>query len=140
MKRAATPKWLRAFNKGDLAALDDLFAPSLLTHFSDTLLRAPASGLPGLKQFVAFLRTAFPDLTFTLQSEVGQGKTYVYTWAARGTHRGPFMRVRATGRRVAFPGRFMMRHDENGRVVQLWSRTSLLGVVSQLGMGPRVDP
>lgn len=139
MNRAA-PRWLKAFNKGDLAALDDLFAPELLTHFSDTLLRAPTPGLRGLKQFVAFLRTAFPDLTFTQQSQAGQGKTQVYTWAARGTHRGPFMRVRATGRRVAFPGRFMMRYDENGKVVQLWSRTSLLGVVSQLGMGPTVNP
>jgi predicted ester cyclase len=136
---AARTRWIKAFNRGDLAAVDALFSPTLLTHYSDTLLRAPPPGIPGLKQFLSFLRTAFPDLTFTVQSASGQGKTHVYTWAARGTHRGPFMRVRATGKRVAFPGRFMMRHDDEGRVGELWARTSLIGLVSQLGMAPRMS-
>src|SRR3954447_26355679 len=129
------PRWLRVFNQGSLERVEQLFSPALVLHFADTLLPATPPSLPGVRQLVTLLRTAFPDLTFTLQAQAGQGQTHAYTWAARGTHRGPFMRVRATGRAVAFPGRFLMRLEED-KIVELWIRMNLLPVLSQLGMAP----
>jgi len=131
------PRWLKAFNRGDPRGIEELFDPSMVMHFADSFLPSPPHGLAGLNQVLTLLRTAFPDLTFTLESQAGQGKTHVYNWGATGTHTGPFLRVRATGRRVAFPGRFLMRHDDAGRVVELCARMHLAAVVSQLGMGPK---
>jgi predicted ester cyclase len=106
-------------------------------HFSDNLLPPPPPGLAGVKHLMASLWTAFPDLKLTISAESGQGRTRVYTWVAHGTHKGPLMQVRATGKRVRFPGRFMMRHEDE-RIAELWTRTSLLSLISQLGMAPQV--
>jgi predicted ester cyclase len=131
------PAWLRAFNRGDEAALEALFAPDVVVHSSERLLSCAPSGFSGVKELLSTLRTAFPDLKLALLGDVGQGQTRVYTFVGRGTHRGRFLRVRPTGRPVEFPGRFMMRFDE-GKVVEMWIRTNLTGVVPQLGMAPTV--
>ena len=99
-----TSAWLRAFNKGPIDALDTIFAQHLVMHFSDNLIPSPPPSLEGLKEFLTLLRTAFPDLKFTPQSAAGQGRTQVFTWAARGTHAGLFMRIKPTGRKVAYLG------------------------------------
>jgi predicted ester cyclase len=135
MARKRMPQWLTAANTGDWAALDSTFAPAVVVHYNETLLPPLAPGVAGVKQILSTLRTAFPDLKLTIAAEAGQGQTRVYTWAARGTHRGPLLRVHATGRPVAFPGRFMMRYEQ-GRVVELWIRMGLIAILSQLGMAP----
>ena len=135
MARKRLPQWLVAANTGDWSALEASFAPDVVIHYHETLLPPLAPGVAGMKQILATLRTAFPDLKVSLVAEAGQGQTRVYTWAARGTHRGPLLRVHATGRRVVFPGRFMMRHEQ-GKVVELWVRMGLIAILTQLGMAP----
>jgi len=130
---------MAVFNRGDVAAIDRMFSSAALVHFGDWFLRPSRAGVPGLRQLLSTLRTAFPDLKFTLQSEIGQGRTHVYRWAARGRHLGPFIRVRATGRSVAFPGIFMVRLGDDDTIAELWVRTNLVRLVDQLGMGPRKE-
>lgn len=57
-------------------------------------------GRGGLQHFLSGLLTAFPDLTWAVQSAVGQGNT-VAAWSIwEGTHDGEFMGIPPTGRRV----------------------------------------
>src|SRR5574341_107875 len=96
--RGAAPPWLMAFESGAPEALDEVFARDLVLHFSDSLLKRLPEGLTGLRQLAALLKTAFPDLRWHVISVSGQAQTHVYTCSARGTHRGPFLRVQPTGR------------------------------------------
>src|SRR5438270_7248154 len=71
------------FGKGDLAALDEVVAPSYIEH---------QSGLPptreGLKAVITELRRIFPDLTFTIEDMTTDGDRVWGLFRARGTHRG----------------------------------------------------
>src|SRR6266567_75780 len=55
---------LGILNDGNYELIDELFAPNFVTH-------TPAPGLPptrdGFKQFALALRTAFPDLHYTVE-------------------------------------------------------------------------
>jgi predicted ester cyclase len=133
----SSPPWLVAFESGASEAIADFFAPDLVLHFSDSLLRRLPGGLAGLQQLAALLKTAFPDLKWQVLATSGQGQTHVYTCSAQGTHRGLFLRVQPTGRRVAFPGRFMVR-TAGDLIVEMWIRSALTTLLPQLGMAPEV--
>ena len=73
------------WNQGNLAAIDELFAPSYVRYDP----AAPeAKGLAGFKQLVIRLRTAFPDLHFTLEEVIAEGDKVMSRALLRGTHRG----------------------------------------------------
>lgn len=128
-----------AFESGSPEALDEVFAHDLVLHFSDSLLKRLPNGLTGLKELAALLKTAFPDLRWHVITVSGQGQTHVYTSSARGTHRGPFLRVRPTGRPVSFPARFMIR-AAGAPVVEMWIRSAFTTLLPQLGMALEVPP
>ena len=71
------------FNQGNLAVADELIAPDCLNHEvpPDMNNRGPES----IRQVVMMLRTAFPDLHFTIEELVAEGNTV----AARVTLSGP---------------------------------------------------
>lgn len=135
MKPARKPRWMSDWEAGRSRAMAAVFSPHLTLHFSDSLLPHVPDGLAGFQYLTSLFDTAFPDLRWTILLRSGQGATDVITCVGRGTHRGPFIRVPPTKRRVTFPARFMTRtHD--GKIVELWVRTSLKGLLPQLGMAP----
>ena len=88
-------------NGGNLALIDELVRPDHVDHFP------PGPDLHGpqaLRQFIGATRAAFPDLHLTLEDQIVVGDQVVARWTARGTHRGPFMGVPATGRAVVVSG------------------------------------
>ena len=56
------------------------------------------------KQFYQELYTAFPDLQHEIQDQIAEGDKVVTRWTATGSHRGEFMGIPPTGRRVSFEG------------------------------------
>ena len=62
--------YAEVLSKGNVAAIDDLVAPTYVGHDP----AAPdAQGTAGLKQRVTRLRTAFPDLQVTVEDMVAEG-------------------------------------------------------------------
>ena len=89
------------WNQGNLAAIDELFAPSYVRYDP----AAPeAKGLAGFKQLVVRLRTAFPDLHFTLEEVIAEGDKVMSRALLRGTHRGDYLGIAPTGKPVAVKG------------------------------------
>ena len=84
------------FNKGDLAIVDDLVAPDAVNHEVPPGMnnRGPESA----RQVVTMLRTAFPDLHFTIEELVAESDTVAGRVTMSGTHLGPFQGIPATGR------------------------------------------
>src|SRR6266568_4824447 len=60
------------WNKGNLKALDEIFAPGAPTHDPNTPI---APGPEGFRQVVSLYRSAFPDLRFTIEQEIAEGWT-----------------------------------------------------------------
>ena len=102
---------------------------------SDLVIHAPSQdirGRDGAKQYVTMLRTAFPDLHFTIEDQIAEGDMVVTRWTARGTHKGSFQGVPATGREIRLMGTDIDRMTD-GKVVECWAHVDELGLMQQLG-------
>jgi predicted ester cyclase len=120
------------FNQGDLAALDELFAPNFTEH-QDGFVPPNVAGVKGA---ILGLRTPFPDLKLTIEDIIAGGDK---TWAritARGTHQGPFMGRPPTGKSFAITVIDICRF-ENGQIVEHWGVADRLSLMGQLGLLPR---
>jgi steroid delta-isomerase-like uncharacterized protein len=118
------------WNQGNLAAIDELFAPSYIRYDP----AAPeAKGLAGFKQLVVMLRTAFPDLHFTLEEVIAEDDKVMTRALLRGTHRGEYLGIAPTGKPVAVMGMVVLRIAQ-GKFQEGWLMMDNLGLLQQLGV------
>jgi predicted ester cyclase len=136
-KEAARRLYAEVFGAGNFAVADEILAPECLSHAADA---EPRVGTDGIKQQAAFLRTAIPDLTTTLEDQVAEGDRVVSRWLGAGTHTGPLPLptgvLEPTGRKIAF-GEIRIDRFANGRIVESWFIPDRLSLWQQLGLIPR---
>lgn len=118
--------------KGDLNALDALVDDTFVDHEE---MPGLTNDKAGVRDFVTMVRDAFPDLSVEV---VAMAVDEPEVWAQvvmRGTHRGTFMGIPATGRAVEMPmfDRVRFRDD---RVVEHWGLSDNLLMMQQLGVVP----
>lgn len=122
----------QAFNQGDLDVVDYLVTAGAVAHLASWGM--PASRL-GLKQMIANLRSAFPDLHCTVEDEIGEEDKLAAHWTMRGTHTGLFFGNQPTGRPVAVQG-FIFARTVNGRIIEYWILIDQIRMLQQLGVVP----
>ena len=121
------------FNQGDLSIVDDLVTPDFLNHEVPPGMnnRGPES----TRQVVTMLRTAFPDLHFTIEELVAEGDTVASRVTMRGMHLGPFQGIPPTGRSFQQAHMHFVRFRE-GKAIEHWAVRDDLGMMRQLGVIP----
>lgn len=129
VERAIAEVW----NQGNFSNLDELVANDIVVHTSTP--GDEIRGAAGIRQFYTMLRDAFPDIHFTVEDQIAAGDRVVTRWTASGTHRGEFMGVAPTGRRVRVSGVDIDR-IVGGKVVECWPITDYLHLLQQLGAVP----
>jgi len=120
------------FNQGNLAVADDLIAPDFLNH------EAPPGnnrGPESARQLVAWLRSAFPDLHYTIEELVAEGDTVAGRVTMSGTHHGPFQGIAPTGRSFQQAQVHFVRF-RNGKGIEHRAVRDDLGLMQQLGVIP----
>lgn len=120
------------FSKGNLAALDELFAPDFVEHQGG--ITPP--NIEGVKAAIVSLRRPFPDLKVAVDEIVSSGDK---TWArltGRGTHLAPFMGRPPTGQSFEITIIDICRF-ENGKIVEHWGVADRLSQMAQLGLLPQ---
>jgi steroid delta-isomerase-like uncharacterized protein len=91
-----------------------------------------APGPAGFRQWLRAVRGAFPDLTATVQDVVAESDRLAGRVRYRGTHRGPFLGLAATGRAVDFEAFHFVRFRDQ-QIAEWWGTADLLTVVEQVG-------
>jgi steroid delta-isomerase-like uncharacterized protein len=86
-------------------------------------------------QFCVGWYAAFPDLTHNIQETVCEDDRVAIRIVVRGTHRGEFMGLPATGRTIAMNSLGIATVRE-GRVSKLWALPDVMGMMQQLGAVP----
>ena len=119
-------------NKGNMQAVDELIAPNFVEH---NPFPGQAPGVEGLKQAMVALRQAFPDLHVTVDEMLSDGDKVVIRSTMKGTHKGTFMNIPATGKQMSVEGIDILRIS-NGRAVEHWGVTDNLTMMQQLGLVP----
>jgi len=92
-------------------------------------------GLKGLQDVVRVLRTAFPDMHWTIEEQLQEGDKVLSRFIWTGTHRGEFLGVPATGRAVSVWGMVIDRLVD-GRIKETRIIMDSLGLMTQLGVVP----
>jgi steroid delta-isomerase-like uncharacterized protein len=87
------------------------------------------------RQFGLGTFSAFPDIKRPVEDLVAAGDKVVARWTSFGTHSGEFMGVPATGRFLRTSGITIFRL-EDGKIVEEWSESDMLGMLQQVGAIP----
>ncbi len=113
-------------------ALDEVYAPDVVWHEPDQEIR----GLEQAKQFVTTYKTAFPDMTVTVEDVIAEGDKVVTRVTLRGTHQGETEEFGPpTGRQFEGEGITISR-IVNGKIVEDWDSYDNLSTLQQLGLAP----
>ena len=120
----------KVVNTGNLDAVDHYFAQDFVDHTTPAGL---PNGLAGFKAYITRLRSAFPDLHFTVEDVVAEGETVVVRATARGTMTGDFLEMKATGKTATWTEIHIGRLAD-GKVVEHWATIDQLGMLQQLGL------
>jgi predicted ester cyclase len=120
------------FNRGNLDALDALFAPDFQEHQSGMI----PPNLEGVKGAITYLRSVFPDLKLTIEDSVAQGDMVWARITARGTQRGPLMGRPPTGRTFAITVIDIARIVD-GKMMEHWGVADRFHQMEQLGLLPQ---
>lgn len=116
------------FNGRNYGMRNEVFANNCVVHFGGRTL--------GLQQAMAEGRSwhnASPDLRITINSMQVNGNTVVVNWTTRGTHTGPGLGVRPTGKTVNVRSRSEVRLA-NGKIVEVTNEEYRPEVFRQLGV------
>lgn len=98
-----------------------------------------APGLAGFQAFFRAVRQAFPDLRLTIADLIAEGDKVVARIVGEGTHRGEFLGVPATGRRVRSESIDIFR-VEDGKLAEHWDVMDLHGLLTQLTAPEEAPP
>jgi len=130
--REAVHREVAFWNGHDADAIGEAYADSYVGHDP---AGTHAGSLEQLKQSAAAVFAAFPDLHLIADDVIIEGDMAVKRWTVRGTHKGDWMGIPATGREITITGNNIFR-IANGKIVECWAQSDALGMLQQLGAIP----
>lgn len=123
-----------AWNSGNLAALDALFAPDFIAH---SAVPGMPPGLEGAKMAHMGSVSALPDRRTTIEDLLAEGEYVVARVRMTGTNQGgfPWLGIPANGNRVDVQWTSVYRLA-NGKIIEHRAVMDMLGLLQQLGAVP----
>jgi steroid delta-isomerase-like uncharacterized protein len=119
-------------NKGNIDATDEFIAENATDH-------TPPPGVPGTregaKQIFAMIRQGFPDHDAAIIHIVAEDDLVAVYKTFSGTHKGEFLGVPATGKRVTIRVMDFVR-IRDGKIADHWNIVDVAGLMAQLGVAP----
>ena len=121
----------QAWAANDLAVVDELLAPDLVSH--DAPPGMPP-GREGAKAAHQMAMASFPDRRMAIEDIVGEGDRVAVRTTIRGTNTGgvPWLGVPANGKAVEIESISVYR-VAGGRVVEHWGQNDVGRLMIQLG-------
>jgi steroid delta-isomerase-like uncharacterized protein len=121
------------FNRGNMSLADEVMTPDFVEH--EQLPPGIPSGREGVKVLASMMRSAFPDFKATIEDIIAEGDKVVIRMTWSGTHKGEFMGIPATGKRVSIGVIDILRMD-GGKCVEHWGQMDSMGMMQQIGAIP----
>ena len=137
--KATFRRFIEGMNTNDEAIIADTIE-QLVEH--DAKIRTPlpieVTGAAALKLVFTTLHRAYPDLHVAVEGIIAEGDKVAARNVVTGTHRGEYLGIPPTGKRVTYNEMFMFRFA-NGRVVETWGVVDVLTQLRQLGALPTLS-
>lgn len=127
---------LEAFAAGRIEVLDEILGDDYVVHV------LPAEGTGGvdvLAGLIGRLRSAFPDLAYTVDDVISAGTTVAMRATATGTQTGQLQSLPPTGKRASWTEMHFLRFDGE-RIVEHWGVADEFAALQQLGIAAHAMP
>jgi steroid delta-isomerase-like uncharacterized protein len=125
-------RWFEeVWNQEREATIDELCAAEVVGH-GQTLDGSDIVGREHFKQFWWSLRSAFTSFHIEIHQTIEEGDVVVAQWTATMQHTGPFLGIKATGKKISARG-MSIQHVVGGKIVEGWDNWDQLAVMAQLG-------
>ncbi len=132
--KAIVRRWIEeGWNQGNVGVADEIFAPEFEAQDIDRVLHGPED----MKKSVKAVRSAFPDIQFTIEHIIAEGDMVVGAFGVRGTHTGGLMGIPATGNQVVFTAVDVWEFRGGMIVKRHLALFDQLCLLQQLGVLPR---
>ncbi len=131
--KAAVRRFWEGYNAHNLDVWDEVCTPNFINH--DPALPVPDADLQTIKEIIGGMLAAFPDLTSSEEDLISDQDKIVVRRTFRGTHKGEFMGVAASGNEVVITGIFIVRLA-GGKIEEQWVVFDALGLMQQIGGVP----
>jgi steroid delta-isomerase-like uncharacterized protein len=119
------------WNERRLEYIDQVIAE---THaLGDPTVSGRGVGPDAYRRQVERFLTGLPDLKLTVDETISQGDKLVLAWTITGTHRGEFLGVPPTNRRVSFTG-ITINLIAEGKILESTVIWDGLGLMKQFGI------
>ncbi len=118
-----------AFNRGEIEACAQLMVPEFVANIPG--VPQPIHGRDAWKQGAQEFRNAFPDLQVCIEDIFAAEDRVAVRLSFRGTHRGSFQGIPATGRPVAFTSIEIYRVTGD-RLAEEWVSPDLSTLMRQI--------
>ena len=109
--------------------LDGLLTPDFFNH---TARAGTLTNREGAKQFHRTMFSAFPDIRVTIHNQAAEGDKVWTHKSFRGTHRGEFLGVPATGKEVSWDVIDILTIS-GGKITEHWAVGNQGDVLRQIG-------
>jgi steroid delta-isomerase-like uncharacterized protein len=119
----------QAFNAGDTGGCLALAAPDLIINLAE--LPEPQHGRDAWRQGFEMMRRAFPDLQAHIEDIVAAEDKVAVRLRFRGTHRGEFLGLPATGRTIEYVSHEFYRIAD-GLIAEEWICSDTATLLRQL--------
>jgi len=118
------------FNRGDLSIVDRIVDPSFVEH--QRLPPGAPTNQDAVRAIIGALREGFPDFHLAIEQIDEVDDRVWLRMRGTGTHKGEFLGLAATGRRIEVDVIDLVRL-KNGKIVEHWGVPDQLAVMEQLG-------
>ena len=122
-------------NRGKLEMADEIVGKNFVELDP---LPGQKQGREGLKEIVAMLRTAFPDMKWSVEEMIAAGEKVVTRFIWTGTHKGEFLGIPPTGRAVSVKG-VVIDRIVGGKMTDSRILMDNFGMMQQLGVIPAAE-
>lgn len=126
-------RFLEFINTASESLAQELISPDAIFHVPGS--PEPMRGPAGYLAIIGMMRGGFPDIQWTLEEMVAESDKVAARFTMRGTHRGTFFGVPATGKIIEVQAMNIYRLS-GGQFVEEHGQPDMLGLLQQIGAVP----
>jgi steroid delta-isomerase-like uncharacterized protein len=119
------------WNERRFEFIEKVIAPTYA--LGDPTVFGPEVGPAAYRRQLERFLTGLPDLVFNIDDTISEKDKLVVAWTVTGTHKGVFLGVPATGKKVNFSG-ITINQIAEGKIIESTVIWDSLGLLVQLGV------
>jgi steroid delta-isomerase-like uncharacterized protein len=121
------------WNKRKVELVSEIISPSHALQAPNVV--GSAVGPEAYKRQLMSFLAGYPDLHWTIEDMIAEDDKVVACWTISGTHRGEYLGIPATNKKVSVEG-ITIHHISKGKIMDSYSNWDALGMMQQLGAVP----